>query len=270
MRKILLYLIPPLPSLSERLRLPERHLVQHDRHTQQEHQRGDRGDLSGEHEQQLSGPVPPGQAGDKPHAQRLGSGAPHQSAHTAHRQSQLQHIQVHLPAGTDNKPNGRSAQAILTMRYLLYNLTTVQNVGPRKFVYTFRQRCAQLRAHRERTGASPNARLNIIIPKDTSLVSVYPQPDYPYPNFVGNYNNATAFSWYEGEPLSEVLFLLPSDGVAAAGGDDLLLHPVRQLHSADIPAHDNPREHIPDLRLCQSNRLMVLLVHRYEYRYWTA
>ena len=37
-------------------------------------------------------------------------------------------------------------------------------------------------------------------------MSIYPEPDYPYPNFVGNYNNATMFSWYAGEPLSKFTF----------------------------------------------------------------
>ncbi len=101
---------------------------------------------------------------------------------------------------------GEWAQAIITMRYVANNITSVQNIGPRKFLYTFDSAALNF----EHTGSGEalpqDARFNIIIPKDTSLVSIYPEPDYPYPNFVGDYNNATSFSWYEGEPLSAFSF----------------------------------------------------------------
>ncbi len=102
--------------------------------------------------------------------------------------------------------HSKGAQAILTMRYVAYNITTVQNIGPRKFVYTFDSAALNFEHTSSGEALPANARFNIIIPSDTSLVSVYPEPDYPYPNFVGDYNNATTFSWYEGEPLSEFSF----------------------------------------------------------------
>ena len=110
-----------------------------------------------------------------------------------------------LPGPIVNQ-NTKSAQAILTMRYIAYNLTTMQNVGPRKFVYTFNSGALNFEHTLSGEALPPNARLNIIITKDTSLVSVFPAPDYPYPNSVGNYNNYTAFSWYAGEPLSVFSF----------------------------------------------------------------
>jgi hypothetical protein len=101
---------------------------------------------------------------------------------------------------------GQGAQALLTMRYVAYNITTVQNIGPRKFVYTFDSAALNFEHTQSGEALPQNARFNIIIPKDTSVVSVYPEPDFPYPNFIGNYNNDTVFSWYEGEPLSEFSF----------------------------------------------------------------
>jgi len=102
--------------------------------------------------------------------------------------------------------NGGNGQAILTMRYIVYNISTVQNVGPRKFDYIFNS--AALNFEHTASGESlpQNARFNIIIPKGTELVSIYPEPDYPYPNFVGTYNNVTVFSWYQSEPLSKFTF----------------------------------------------------------------
>lgn len=110
-----------------------------------------------------------------------------------------------LPGPIINR-NSQTAQAILTMRYLAYNVTTSRNIGPRKFVYTFTSSALNFEHTKSGEALPLNARFNIIIPKGTSLVSVYPEPDYPYPNFVGNYNNATLFSWYEGEPLTEFGF----------------------------------------------------------------
>ena len=101
---------------------------------------------------------------------------------------------------------GQGAQAILTMRYTAYNITTVQNIGPRKFVYTFNPAAFNFEHTKAGEALPQNARFNIIIPADTRLVTVYPEPDYPYPSFVGNYNNDTLFSWYEGEPLAEFSF----------------------------------------------------------------
>lgn len=101
---------------------------------------------------------------------------------------------------------GQGAQAILTMRYVAYNITTVQNIGPRKFVYTFDSGALNFEHTVSGQALPQNSRFNIVIPVDTTLVSVYPEPDYPYPNSVGDYGNATSFSWYEGEPLSEFSF----------------------------------------------------------------
>lgn len=101
---------------------------------------------------------------------------------------------------------GQGAQAIITMRYVANNITTEQNIGPRKFLYTFDGAALNFEHVGSGEALQQNARFNIIIPRGTKLVSIYPEPDFPYPNFLGNYGNATSFSWYEGEPLSAFSF----------------------------------------------------------------
>ncbi len=107
-----------------------------------------------------------------------------------------------LPGPLMNQ-NAAGAQAILTMAYIVHNITTVQNVGPRKFDYIFNS--AALNFEHTASGESlpPNTRMNIDIPKGALIEYVYPTPDYPYPNYLGIYSNVTELSWYEGEPLTE-------------------------------------------------------------------
>ena len=111
-----------------------------------------------------------------------------------------------LPGPIINNYYGQGAHAIITMRYVARNVTTDQNIGPRKFLYTFDSAALNFEHVGSGEALPQNARFNIIIPQGTKLVSIYPEPDYPYPNFLGNYGNATSFSWYEGEPLSAFSF----------------------------------------------------------------
>ncbi len=104
----------------------------------------------------------------------------------------------------DQTPNG--GKATLTMVYTAYNITTIRNVGPRKFDYSFNSQSLNFEHTASGESLPQNTRFNIIISKGTEEVSIYPAPDYPYPNFVGNYNNVTTFSWYAGEPLSKFTF----------------------------------------------------------------
>lgn len=99
--------------------------------------------------------------------------------------------------------------ALLTMDYYVNNVTTANIIAPRSFKYVFNDSVFNF----EHTTGGPNgqtlpnnARLTIIIPKGARVVSIYPQPDSPSPNFVGNYTDVTAFSWDTGEPLSQFSF----------------------------------------------------------------
>lgn len=102
--------------------------------------------------------------------------------------------------------NGRNAEASLTISYIAYNVTSVTNVGPRKFDYTFDSSALNFEHSAGGQSLPANTRFNIIIPQGTELISIYPSPDFPPPNFLGTYNNVTTFSWYEAEPLSKFTF----------------------------------------------------------------
>lgn len=101
---------------------------------------------------------------------------------------------------------GNAGIAQITMRYYVNNITTVREIAPRKFEYTFNNSVFNF-VHTASGQSLPQAgRLNIIIPTGSQILSIYPLPDYPQISFLGNYTNATLFSWYAGEPLSKFTF----------------------------------------------------------------
>ncbi len=98
-------------------------------------------------------------------------------------------------------PKGRNgAVAYITMMYTANNVTTIKQIAPRKFEYTFNDACFNF----EHTASGPalyaNATLTIVLPKGAQvLMPIYPSPDSP----IVNYANATSFSWFEAEPLNK-------------------------------------------------------------------
>ncbi len=96
--------------------------------------------------------------------------------------------------------------AILTMSYYVNNVTTEKAIGPRKFEYTFNDTVFNFAHIVSGQTLPPYARLNIIIPKGSEVVSVYPVPDYPHLNFIGNYTGSSQFSWYSNDPLATFSF----------------------------------------------------------------
>lgn len=102
--------------------------------------------------------------------------------------------------------NGQTAYAIITMSYIAYNITTVQNIGPRKFDYLFDSSALNFEHTASGEALPTDLRFNIVIPKGSEVSDLFPEPDYPYPNSEGTYNNDTLISWDEGEPLSGFTF----------------------------------------------------------------
>jgi len=93
--------------------------------------------------------------------------------------------------------NGDKGYANITMIYIAKNITTIRQIAPRKFEYTFNDACLNF----EHTSAGPelykNATLEIVLPKGASLIlPVYPSPDAPI-----DYKNATTLYWFESETL---------------------------------------------------------------------
>jgi hypothetical protein len=93
--------------------------------------------------------------------------------------------------------------ATLTMNYYVFNVTNVANIAPRKFEYTFNSSVFNFEHVASGQVLPYNTRLNIILPKGSQIISVYPLPDYPQPNLINNYYNVTYLSWNSGELLAK-------------------------------------------------------------------
>ncbi len=109
-----------------------------------------------------------------------------------------------LPGPLITVPGG--GYATMTMNYYVKNVTSIQNIAPRKFEYNFNTSVFNFEQGASGQILPSDVRLNFIIPKGAEVIGVYPLPDYPKPNFIGNYSNITEFSWYTGEPLSQFSF----------------------------------------------------------------
>ena len=112
-----------------------------------------------------------------------------------------------LPGPLSQQLSG--GEALMTMSYYLNNVTTVVNKGPRRFEYTFNDSVFNFE-HTASGQMLPNdARLNMIVPRGSYNITVNPLPDLPPPKtaFINNYNNFTSFSWFSGEPLSQLSFI---------------------------------------------------------------
>lgn len=101
---------------------------------------------------------------------------------------------------------GNTGIAQITMRYYVSNVTTVREIAPRKFEYTFNSNVFNFVHTASGEALLQDGRLNIILPAGSQVLSIYPLPDYPQISFLGNYTNDTLFSWYAGEPLSKFTF----------------------------------------------------------------
>ncbi len=109
-----------------------------------------------------------------------------------------------LPGPLVSIPGG--GYATLTMNYYVKNATSIKNIAPRKFEYTLNDSIFNFQAVQNGQILPSNLRFNIIIPKGSQIVTLYPLSDSPKPNFIENYTNDTIFSWYTGEPLSQFSF----------------------------------------------------------------
>lgn len=109
-----------------------------------------------------------------------------------------------LPGPLVKTYNG--GDALLTMSYYINNVTSITNIAPRKFEYTFNDTVFNFENTGNGQALPDDARLNIIIPQGAQLLSIYPLPDLPAPTYLNDYKNFTSFSWFSGEPLSQFSF----------------------------------------------------------------
>lgn len=103
-------------------------------------------------------------------------------------------------------PGANGGYASLTMSYDAQNVTNFVSVAPRKYEYTFNDSAFNYLHTASGQSLLPSTRLTFVVPSGTEVLSVYPAPDYPQPNSVGQYNS-TSFAWYSGEPLSKFAFV---------------------------------------------------------------
>ena len=101
---------------------------------------------------------------------------------------------------------GTAGIAQITMSYYVGNITSVEEVAPRKFEFTFNNNVFNFVHTASGEALLSDGRLNLIIPAGSQVLSIYPLPDYPSISLIGNYTNETMFSWYSGEPLSKFTF----------------------------------------------------------------
>ncbi len=109
-----------------------------------------------------------------------------------------------LPAALILTSQGGASDLILS--YDVYNVTTVNEIAPRKFEYVFNDSVLNFEHTASGQELAQLERLNFVVPKNSQIVALYPLPDTPKPNFVGSYANTTVFSWYSQEPLNSFAF----------------------------------------------------------------
>lgn len=110
-----------------------------------------------------------------------------------------------LPGPITPAENG-GGYASLTISYDAKNITDVVNVAPRKFEYAFNNSVFNFLHTGSGQSLLPNTRLTMMVPAGAQLVKIFPVPDYPQPNSVGQYNS-TSFAWFSGEPLQNFDFI---------------------------------------------------------------
>lgn len=106
-----------------------------------------------------------------------------------------------LPGPLENEQYGGRADII--MSYVVKNVTTVSEPSPRKFLYSFNPSVFNFEHGVSGEILPQNSTLNIVLPPGAQILSVYPIPDSPVYGFAKNYQNASEFSWFYGEPLSK-------------------------------------------------------------------
>jgi hypothetical protein len=109
-----------------------------------------------------------------------------------------------LPGPLTSTGNG-GGYASLTMSYDTSNVTSVVAIAPRKFEYSFNSTVFNFLHTASGQNLPANAKLTITVPSGTQIMQIYPLPDSPQQNSVGQYNS-TSFSWFSGEPLKKFTF----------------------------------------------------------------
>lgn len=93
--------------------------------------------------------------------------------------------------------------AYLTLAYSVENVTTVNQTGPRSFVYQFNDNVFNFQHAESGAILGTNTTLTIILPSGSQINEVRPLPDLPALGYEQSYKNATKLVWDSDEPLSQ-------------------------------------------------------------------
>ncbi len=93
--------------------------------------------------------------------------------------------------------NGSAGTADIYLTYYVSNITTANQIAPRKIMYTFNSSFWNFNVGASGAILNPNDTLNIVLINNSKVISVYPLPDSTYA--IGN--RSISLSWYNAEPL---------------------------------------------------------------------
>jgi hypothetical protein len=106
-----------------------------------------------------------------------------------------------IPGPITSSNNGKLATLILS--YTASNVTTVNQTGPRVFLYKFNNAVLNYQNAESGEVLGQNTSLTIILPPNSRILTAFPNPDFPVLGFTKNYQNVTTLSWSSDEPLSK-------------------------------------------------------------------
>ncbi|MGC8669886.1 MAG: hypothetical protein ACP5TL_01900 [Candidatus Micrarchaeia archaeon] len=98
--------------------------------------------------------------------------------------------------------NASGNYAYLLMSYNVANVTSINQTGPRSFVYSFNTKVLNFEHGVSGEVLPSNTTFTIVLPPNAEIISIYPIPDVPASAFTTGYRNVTKISWIYGEPLS--------------------------------------------------------------------
>ncbi len=103
-----------------------------------------------------------------------------------------------LPGPVVNSSGSYTAR--IYINYYVQNVTTVNQTGPRLYVYTFNSDVLNFVHGTGGTYLGPSTELNILLPNRSTIITVYPLPDTP--SRLSNLSGSSPMlSWDAGEPL---------------------------------------------------------------------
>ncbi len=94
-------------------------------------------------------------------------------------------------------------QTQLVITYNVRNATSVQEIAPRIFTYSFNRSFFNYEDEVSGQVLIQNTNLTMVLPAGSKITSLYPIPDLPTGLASGNFTNVTSVSWIYQEPLSK-------------------------------------------------------------------